>query len=441
MERPRASQFYLAICQSGMNTQSMLGVFRGGVGRRLRQLRYVARTALGLILQPLAVTVRLLDYRLLRIPCVDRVGHLALDINSYLKENALRERSIRPVYLLGDPGFSRSGIPANPALVRYWRRYIRVVSLGPLWQILAAVRDLAGPADDLSDYAFNITISARAYEIQGKWTGRPPLLSLDEADREQGARALKQMGLPHDAWFVCLHAREGGYSSGDEHYHSYRNSEIDAYGQAAAMIVARGGWCIRTGNSTMRPVQQIPGVIDYARSVWKSDWMDLYLCANCRFFLGDSSGLFNVAGIFGRMSVLANMAPMISAYSPFPGDLTIPKRMVRNGRPMMFAECFSPEIGRLRLAGEFAAAGVSFIANSGDEIAALVIEALERVDQTATYTEEDELLQERMRGLVQAGQYCWPASSRIGRDYLRSHSRELLESSMPPPGNFKVRPS
>lgn len=366
-------------------------------------------------------------YRFVRAPCVDRVGHLALDFDSYLKENRLMNRRVRPIYLSGEAGSSRSGVPANPTLMRYWRQYIRIVHPGLLWRCLASIRDRFGPIDDLADYAFNITTSARAYEVQGKWNGQPPLLLLTPADRERGERCLREMGLPDGAWFVCLHARGGGYSPADEHYHSYRNVDISTYEKAIAYIRMRGGWCIRMGDPSMRPVEPRLGVIDYALSRFKSDWMDVYLCASCRFFLGDNSGLFSLAGAFGTMAALTNTVPLSCGYSAYCSHVSIPKQMLRHGRPMTLGECLSNEIGQLRLTAEFEEAGISFIDNSSDEIAALVREVFDRLDGTIVYTTEDELLQERMRALIKPGQCCWRASSRIGRDYLRERAAELID--------------
>jgi putative glycosyltransferase (TIGR04372 family) len=405
-----------------------------------RIIRAVARHLFGLPRRLLAATSRsavltisavlmYFGYRFVRAPCVDRIGHLALDFDSYLKENRLTGRRVRPIYLLGEAGSSRSGVPANPALLQYWSRYIQIVRPGRLWRFLAALRDRFGPVDDLADYAFNIYTSARAYEIQTKWDGRPPLLVLTSADRERGRGLLREMGVPNGAWFVCLHAREGGYSPADEHHHSYRNVDITSYETAMADIRARGGWCIRMGNPSMRPIRSMPGVIDYAMSQFKSDWMDIYLCASCRFFLGDNSGLFNLAGAFGTIAALTNTVPLSCGYSAYPGHLSIPKQMLRHGRRMTLAECLSDEIGRLRLASEFEAQGISFVENSSDEIAALVREVFDRLEGTALYTAEDDILQERMRALLKPGQSCWQASSRIGRDYLRSRADELIDLS------------
>jgi putative glycosyltransferase (TIGR04372 family) len=402
-------------------------IFVRQTARVVGHLRRLAAAILRLLMRTISFALAYLGFRFLRVPCVDRIGHLALDIDSYLKENMLLKRRVRPIYLLGEAGSSRSDVPANPALMRYWSQYIYTVGPGRLWRFLAAVRDRFGPVDDLADYAFNITTSARAYEIQGKWNGRAPLLSLTATDRQRGQEVVREMGLPDDAWFVCLHARESGYSPADEHYHSYRNVDIASYEKAIADIRARGGWCIRMGDPSMRSIKPTAGVIDYALSRFKSDWMDIYLCATCRFFLGDNSGLFSLAGCFGTVAALTNTTPLSCGYSAYCGHLSIPKQMLRHGRVMTLAECLSNEVGRLRLTWEFEQADISFVNNSSDEIAALVREVFDRLDGTAVYTTEDELLQERMRALIKPSQCCWQTSSRIGRDYLRSRADELLD--------------
>jgi putative glycosyltransferase (TIGR04372 family) len=409
-----------------MTTPSTLGPVHATVARSLNRARRFAALIVRAPMWTITLVLELLGYRLIRAPCVDRVGHQALDFDSYLKENRLLGRHIKPVYLLGDRGSSQSGTPANSTLMAYWNQYVNVVPPGSLQRVFAVIRNYGGSFDDLGDYAFNITTSARAYAVQGEWRGRPPLLTLTAAHRERGRKALREMGLPDGAWFVCLHAREGGYSPADEHLHSYRNVDIGSFDQAVAAIVSRGGWCIRMGDKSMRPFAHTAGVFDYALSPMKSDWLDLFLCASCHFFLGDNSGLFNVAGVFGRMSVLTNTVPLTCAYSPFPDDIAIPKQMLRDGKRLTLAEGFSTDIGRLRLSAEFEGRGITFLSNTREEIAALVGEAFERLDGTTAYTAEDELLQNRFRALVLPGQCCFPPSSRVGRDYLRARASELL---------------
>ena len=48
-------------------------------------------------------------------------------------------------------------------------------------------------------------------------------------------------------------------------------------------------------------------MIDYACSDLRSDWMDIFLCAQCRFFIGCQSGLSAVPSVFGVPVVMTDL--------------------------------------------------------------------------------------------------------------------------------------
>jgi len=368
--------------------------------------------------------LRLLGFRFLRVPKIERVGHLALDFDSYLKDQILSGRRVHPIYLFGEKGAPPR--PANQALMDLWGRHIWLIS-SPFWRrLLQPFMKMPELVDELRIYSFLVGETARCYDVQGRWRGRPPIISLSSKLRKRGRAVLREMGVPDDAWFVCVHAREGGYSPRDEWAHVYRNVDIASYDLAIDAIIARGGWCIRMGDASMVKPPGRDRFIDYAHSPWKSDWMDIYLCATCRFFFGDTSGLFNVTGIFGGMSVLTNMTPISCAYSQFPNDTSIPKTIAwSDGRRIGFAEAFSSEVGAMRFAPAFEKAGVVNLSNTPEEILDLVTEVMDRLENRAVYTAEDEMLQERFRSLMRPGHYAWPPYSRIGRDFLRAHAGQL----------------
>jgi putative glycosyltransferase (TIGR04372 family) len=191
-------------------------------------------------------------------------------------------------------------------------------------------------------------------------------------------------------------------------------------------IVARGGWCIRVGDPTMQPLEPMPGVIDYAHSAVKCDWMDVFLCARCHFFLGNTSGLFGLAAVFGRPSALANMVPLSCSYSCFPGNLSIPKLLTDvQGRIIPWPEAFADEASDFRHAPEFAERGLTHIDNTSQDIAELTVEMLDRLDGRIVGEPEDADLQARFLSFIQPHHYCWGTSSHIGRMFLRRH-RALL---------------
>ena len=54
-------------------------------------------------------------------------------------------------------------------------------------------------------------------------------------------------------------------------------------------INLKGGYCIRIGDKSMKPILKKEGYIDYALSDLKNEEMDLFLAANCGLFIGSAS--------------------------------------------------------------------------------------------------------------------------------------------------------
>jgi putative glycosyltransferase (TIGR04372 family) len=351
-----------------------------------------------------------------------RIGHLALDFDSYIKERLLQRRTRRPLYLIDFRA------PANTCLLDYWRRYIRVIERRPAWR-LRHLANVPALVDDLSiSYASVLNGASPCYAIESDWGDRPPLLKLDADHAARGEATLRQMGVPEGAWFVCVHARGGGYSPSDEHIQSYRNASIGGYVTAMQEIVARGGWCIRMGDPSMESLPPMPNTVDYALSQFKSDWMDVFLCARARFFLGNNSGIYLVSSVFGVPTALTNMAPMGAVYSIFRHDISIPKiTLDRGGRPMSFPALFSSPLADARYTEEFEQAGVTLLPSAPEDIVDLTREMLARLDGTYTSTLEDERRQDAFRALLRPHHYSWGARARIGDAFLRRYEHLLRQ--------------
>lgn len=349
---------------------------------------------------------------------VSRIGHLAVEPDCYLKEGIL---GLRPGYF--GIVLAPSHQVANHHLLNYWRQHLRIVTSPWLCSLL---HPLARPKTleyDVGRYAVAINSSGAAFAIQTKYNGKPPLLSLRESDRKSGWECLQKLGVPEDAWFVCVHCREPGYAPGED-FHNFRNADIDSYLSAIEAIVDHGGWCIRMGDPTMKPLPAMKHVIDYAHHDIRSDWMDIFLCASCKYFLGSDSGLHAVADVFGTPCAIANKVPMSVVLPYGPSDIGIPKLMwsCKEERYLTFAEVLSAPIGNFRFTRLYSEVGMRVVENSPEDIKDLAVEMLEITEGTVTYSAEDERLQERFKSLVKPGHYSYGASSRVGRDFLRKYA-------------------
>jgi hypothetical protein len=132
------------------------------------------------------------------------------------------------------------------------------------------------------------------------------------------------------------------------------------------------------------------------------------------------------------------MTPLGSAYSPVPGDISIPKLLMdAQGRMLPLPNAFAGEASEFRLTPEFVERGLRQVDNTPQEIAELAIEMMDRLDGHVEDEPDDADLQERFRALIQPHHFCWHASARIGRDFLRRH-RALLMSTR---SSFSTIPS
>src|SRR6187455_2147541 len=127
------------------------------------------------------------------------------------------------------------------------------------------------------------------------------------------------------------------------------------------------------GHPSAPSLPPLPGIVDYAHHRLRSARLDVVLCAMCRFFLGSSSGLFNISTAFGIPVGLANVVPL-TALPCAPADLFVPKlyRSARDGRILRFDEILSSPSADYRHSRMYADAGLELIESSPEDIADLV---------------------------------------------------------------------
>jgi putative glycosyltransferase (TIGR04372 family) len=354
---------------------------------------------------------------------IDRIGHLAGEVDLWLKERALQGKRGKAFALIacGDSA-------ANFHLLTYFKEYFHFLIRPSTWDRIA-LKVSPFPMNrfviERPDYFVAMKETASCFSIYTAWGDRPPLFQLRQDDRDFLQSVLRDWGLPEDSWFVCLHNRERGYSPSDDYMHIYRNASIDSYSLAIQEITKRGGWVIRMGDPNMTPLPSLPQVIDYAHSPLRSPRLDVCLCASSRFFLATSSGLYILGTLFGVPVATVNSAPMSTP--PLTSiDIAIPKLYVSAcGRRLSFPEVMTSPLGNYRFNEEYEKAGIRAVSNSPEDIRDLTVEMLERLDGTCNYTEEDEDLQHRFRALFQPGHYGYGCSRRFGKSFLRAY-RDLL---------------
>ncbi len=393
--------------------------FEAGVRRHRLVHRSVAVVAL-LSEAAVSALLYLARVRFLRLNGPGRIGHLAADIAMFVKGRKLgRIGWYYGIFI------SPRGVAANDCLLDYWRRYVGVVR-SPFWaRILTRLTRFKYLVRDVGILSINET--APYIAVEREWGGRPALLELTDEHRRKGRAWLESMGLPAHGEFVCFHSREAGYAPQDDAPHAFRNSSIENYLPAVSELTKRGFWCLRMGDPSMRAIPPLDRVIDYAHLDSRCDWLDVFLCASCRFFIGSSSGLLNLASVFGKPCAVANQAPLSHLLGFGVNDIAIPKLMWSKSerRHLSFGEVLRSDVGNFRYTNLFAERAIVPVENGPEEVRDLVLEMLERSQGLAVYTERDEELQRRFTALMRPGHYSYGGINRVGRQFLRKYESLL----------------
>ena len=255
-----------------------------------------------------------------------RLGHLAINNYLYVAQKRLGQEekcSARLVF---------GANPCNRQLFEMWRRVMPVHESRALTAFYMYTQDIIRdlPLFRTLPHDIGKRHIANAHELVTK-CGR--VLEFMPREHERGKALLKEMGLGDGDWFVCFQARDSSYHDKriGRDPSGHRNTEIGTFLEAAKMIADRGGFAIRMGAAVSEPLPRDldPRIIDYAVK-HRSDFGDIYLLGNCRFFVASMTGMSSVPSLFGVPSALTNQVPLV----PNPcgrNSLFIPKLLKDKG--------------------------------------------------------------------------------------------------------------
>ena len=177
---------------------------------------------------------------------------------------------------------------------------------------------------DVSENEHFLDIASNRCEVEEKKNNYiQPIFELNHDHFEKGYKILNKFGLKKTDWFVTFHIRETGYrnETPKNTTQSFRNSNPQNFIEAIKFITKKGGWVIRGGDKSMRNLQKMKNVIDYAHADIKSEFMDIFLL-QVRILL-DILVILEVPRFLGPV-VLTNVTSII-CYSLKSRDLYLPR--------------------------------------------------------------------------------------------------------------------
>lgn len=354
-----------------------------------------------------------------------RIGHLAYDCEVYLCERELgRHAGCFDLFYLKD------NHTANATLHRLFARQMRI------WPVARVVHDAA--------VRFRLDRHEIKLVTRSLGTARDPEclipvteahISFSEAEHAQARREMLRLGMPPGVPYVCLLGRDAAYLNwlkpfqNDGNLQEPRNIDINDYEPTAIMLRDAGQVVLRMGSKVKAHLACAGGrILDYATHPARSDLLDVYLSATCRFFIGSGSGLQEVPVIFRVPCVLINCFQLELLQAGSPQNILLPQLIIdqESGRVLRVDEILSLGMGRWGVERFAQSERYRPLHNTPEEIRDAAWEMHSRLDGTWQPHPQDETLQRRFWSLFTPSPYNACFAARIGAAFLRRHAGDLL---------------
>jgi putative glycosyltransferase (TIGR04372 family) len=195
---------------------------------------------------------------------------------------------------------------------------------------------------------------------------------------EKGKKRLVEIGVNPDKPYVCLIVRDGGHykSKGEIESAGYEflNFDINNFSGVAEALIESGFQVIRMGSGSERPFTSKPdGVIDYALSRNRSEFLDVFIASTCEFAVSTQTGPDAVCMLFRRPVLYVDVARHCQFFYGTKLATWSPVRLLKNGSVLNLSEVVNSEIAWYKDPNLFSMNGISQQKSSNDELKELVL--------------------------------------------------------------------
>ena len=330
-----------------------------------------------------------------------RIGHIAVNTELY---SCRREAKIKqPSQKYIDIFFLLSKNSGNKQLIKMLARNLIIFPTFLMIPIFNVNRFLNLFISGGTQHEIDINADEERdeYDVMDKMN---PHINFNNEEKIKGEEILREFGIPKNSKFVCLIVRDSAYldrfkdqTLKDWSYHNYRDCDIDNFLQAAEELANRGYYVFRMGLKVLKPLKSSnPKVIDYANSKMRSDFMDIYLCANCTFGITTATGLDMVFYVF-RKPIAWIQTPIGHMQVRSKNHMHIVKHHInkKDKKELTLSEIFSSNVALSYSSDEYQNNNIALLDNTPEEIKELVIEMDERISGNWKDTQEDLQLQKK----------------------------------------------
>jgi putative glycosyltransferase (TIGR04372 family) len=323
-----------------------------------------------------------------------RIGHLLAEVE-IVRLNALEASKTKKQFVIY---YFPERRLANRFVAEMWKRVLPTVSGAWGWLIYSMCFNLGR----------KILICEPSHVDQrGLWSSSETNLRFTKYEVEQGEKFLTSINCTSQN-YVCLIVRDSTYlktirKDKSFSFHDFRDAEINSYRQAAETLTSLGYTVVRMGQIVGSPlVSENPKIIDYATNGMRSEFLDVYLGANCKFCISTGTGWDVIPTVFRRPVLYSNLLPVFapSALS-FPTTI-YPKSLYsdKTGSLLNLTEIIERDVISTETALGYQEAGVVIRDLSSEELVEAVTEMAQRVEGTFVETPEQKEMQAKLKRIL-----------------------------------------
>lgn len=303
----------------GKKLLNLFNLMKSRIIFRLKKLFFLFNVLiLSLIYLPIYFFIRLISFKILirfgEIPA-NRIGHLAIETEMYLckKYNAHSVKKINKLFIydIFCLGWDSDFI-SNYTLLKLFKRKILIISKYIIYPFIILSRSPVGSAKHvirLSSNGDRDIFSLLKYNEKN--------LYFSEKESVKGRKFLKDVcNGDENPKFVILIVRDKAYLNNifkykNWDYHNYRDCNIDNYIEGCEALTKLGYYIFRMGHIVEKKLNTSnPKIFDYANNGMRTDFLDIFLSANCSFAISTSTGLDYVPTIFRKPVLCISMSPI-----------------------------------------------------------------------------------------------------------------------------------
>jgi putative glycosyltransferase (TIGR04372 family) len=277
-------------------------------------------------------------------------------------------------------------------------------------------------------------------DFEGYIAETEPHIIFTTVEDSKGRLFLKELGIKPSVQYVCLIGRDSAYKEKyrnpgnrkDWSYHNYRDSDIDTYKTAALALAEKGYWVFRMGKAVHERFDPShPQIIDYANSEFRSDFLDIWLMANCYFTISNGTGLDSVSYIFRKPIVFVNQLPVMQIRTG-PKDVANYFKILqwkKNGEYLSLRDQINCGAINFSNQSDYDRLGIKIVDNTSTQIRNAVLDFEKQLSSNFTQ-QGDNVLQERFWQIMKEHEdflkYHGKYSANISDVFLEEHHEWFL---------------